>query len=406
MTTWERSFQTAFLAAVMDGRLGQSSEVVQPDLFHGEIQEVARTILDFQRSHGLWPGKKMLVELCPTKEARQVCAVEEDRRRFAESEGRFRLKSAAIQAFAMELAAKSEEEQEWGSLPTQLQRVLSLAEKAPEPFDYGSGMQDRHRAESPVSGLRKAPTGISRFDRVMGGGLACGELGLAMAPSKRGKSHIVTYFGVQAILSGWPVLNVTLELRDKILARRYDRAFARMGPLEVSENPEEMERRVRAVLPDTSRLRIVSAPRYSLSVGDIERMVDERLDAWGEKFLLIVDYGSILRRDQAQAKHEAIGEVHERLSSLAQSRMVPIWSPFQTNRQALGEASDDIGLQHAGDSYAAMQHADVILTLNQKRGDKAKNRLRLELTGMRDGAETETMVKYDWATSWVEDIDG
>lgn len=402
---WTVEFQRSLLAAAIEGRLGQNPDILRPALFHDSVEPVARAIREFRKEHGLWPGRKVLPEIVhedDLHEAKKVAKVGMDQRVHAEAEGRVALRHRALEEFFVQGAEFLDHPEVWDKFPAMLSDALRCASRAPDPYRYGEGIQERHAPEKPITGVWRAPTGIEPFDRAMGGGLAQGELGLIMAPSKRGKSHMGVWFGSRAVLAGRKVLHITLELRDRILARRYDRCFSDMDAYAIEENPDELERRVREAVPDPEALQIVSAPRYSLSVSDVAEVLEAHTDRWGERPVLVVDYGSILRYDRTLPRHQALGRVHEELSSLAMERTIPIWTPFQSNRQGLSEAGDSLGLEHAGDSFEAMQHADVIMTMNQSKQDRTKGRMRLDLTGMRDGHEAQVIVTPDWSRSRLE----
>lgn len=371
---------------------------------------MAEVVLAFHEEHLIWPGPKLLLGLVPTEARPDVEAVRDvpdDERAHAEVEGREQLRKKAVSnALIDSVEILEEDPAAWDRMVPTIQKALRTAEPAPEAFEYGQGIIERHQPEKAVAGLWRAPTGIETLDRAMRGGLAPGELGLIMAPTKRGKSHIGVWFGAQTLLLGRPVLHITLELKNKQLACRYDRCLTGMDSYQIEQEPHRMEKLLVKTVPDMGKLQIVAAPRYSLGPADVTDLIDNYLQIWGERCLVIVDYGSILQRDMNLPKFQGVGQIHEQLHSTCQRLTVPMWTPYQTNRGALTNSEDgEIGMEFAGESYESLQHADVILTLGRTRGDVNNKRLRINLEATRDTDEARSIMRYDWARSRLEEME-
>lgn len=85
-------------------------------------------------------------------------------------------------------------------------------------YDYLKDFEERFNIKSrnPVS------TGWGLVDNIAGGGLGGGELGVCVAPTGAGKSMVLVHLGAAALRQGKTVVHYTLELRDTVVARRYD----------------------------------------------------------------------------------------------------------------------------------------------------------------------------------------
>jgi replicative DNA helicase len=147
-------------------------------------------------------------------------------------------------------------------------------------------------------------------------------------------------------------------------------------------------------------------PRYGITTSGISTLVRRKLDEWGAPALVVVDYGAILRPEKPDARHAEIGKIHEQLSSLAQTEQVPLWTPFQSNRQALiNEAGAEVRLEHAGDSYEATQHADCIIALCQTKQEENQKRARFNVVKARESVKATVYLNIDWAKSCMEERD-
>src|SRR5690606_17770851 len=80
------------------------------------------------------------------------------------------------------------------------------------------------------------------LDRMIKGGLATGEVGAIEGKAKGFKTGVMINFGKNALLEGADVVHITLELREDIVASRYDGCLFGMRAPKVL--PEEILREV------------------------------------------------------------------------------------------------------------------------------------------------------------------
>ena len=413
--TWQRGA----LLGLIQGRYGLRLDSLRPELFTGARKALAKEILSFRQEHGDWPPRSLLDELARKAEgdgdikprelrieARMIATLDPLTVPLVLSEVKSILKRKALQDAAIAVSELAGGEAEhFGKAREITDSALQAAEEAPEPFRFGEGIVERHDDRRASAGVLIAPTGLPSLDRLKGGGLHGGELGLILGPTKRGKSHFLFSFGAAHLLSGGRVFGISLEMRAKKVSCRFDRAITGMDSHEILANPEQYKRIWTAQIPDPSRLKILDFPRYSITVATVADLFKKELDRHGPT-LLLLDYGSILRPISTDTRHLEVGRIHEALSSLAQREKMPIWTPFQTNRLAcLMSDTGDVRMEHAGESYEAMQHADLIVTLCQNYHDEIRERIRLSVEGSRESASAVIVVDYDWSRTRITEAD-
>lgn len=407
---WTERFQEFLLAAFIHGDLGVRASTLPVHLFdEGGLRDLAMTIQKFCADYGAWPGKELLDEITESKEgktvAERVARVLPSNRRYAAEKARVQIQRRAIEDFLFEAQDLLEGTPErWGEMSGHLTRALQTASKAPESFDFAQGLLDRHQPQTLNQGVLTAPTGLPSLDAALQGGLRGGEHGIILGPTKMGKSHVGIAFACNHLKRGGRVLAISLELRRVLMAQRFDRCLTGFSTLEIRDNPEQFRERWDRVMPNPGRVDIRFAPRFSLAVADVKQMVDEKMDAWGEPFLLLLDYGAILKPARQDKPHIEVGRIHEEISAMCQEFMIPCWSPFQTNRSALYEDTERVTKAHAGVSFEAMQHVDVIVAMNQTAAQRHRKRMKLVLDGVRDGGEEEAEIRYDWSRSTMEEV--
>lgn len=409
---WTQRFQEFLLAAFLHGDLGVRASTLPASLFdEGGHRDVALTIQKFCADYGAWPSKDLLEELVQSESgkvvATRIVRVLPSHRRYAADKAQIQIRRRAIEEFLFDAQDLLEgDPSRWGEMPGLLTRSLQTASKAPESFDYAQGLLERHEPSSINHGVLTAPTGLRALDDALQGGLRGGEHGIILGATKMGKSHIGIAFAAHHLKHGGRVMAISLELRRVLMAQRFDRALTGFDTIEIRDNPSAFQKEWERVVPNPGRLDVRFAPRFSIGVADVKQMVDERLDSWGSPFLLLLDYGAILQPSRQDKPHIEVGRIHEEISAMCQEFMIPCWSPFQTNRSALFAETERVTKAHAGASFEAMQHVDVIATMNQSAAQKHRHRMTIALDGVRDGGEAEAEIRYDWARSTMEEVNG
>ena len=405
---WTDAFQRAYLCALLTGKVGHRVEALDADLFTMERRPIAVAILAFKKEHGEWPTPGLLTSLVP-EESRDECALVLRQTRsalqFAATEGGLVVRREAIRRCAIDIAELAEGDPAgWAGSEERLRAALAVGLPAPAPFEFLTA-DPAERHDLPVENDSSVyPIGVRPLDSIRGGGLRPGELAYILGPTGRGKSHLAVWIGAQSIKKGIPVVHLTLELDRVATACRYDRCLTGLHSEEIRSDRARFRSALETV-PGVSALDIEFHARGSLPCGAVRDLLRRRADKWGRSPLLIVDYYSLLKADGDEARWERLSAISAGLSRVAQEEGVAVVSPFQVNRQgyqAGGGGKDgprDIDLGDAGDSYAALQHADYVLVMQQKVKDLEVHQMTLSVEKDRSWPVTRARVRYDWGRS-------
>lgn len=135
------------------------------------------------------------------------------------------------------------------------------------------------------------------------------------------------------------------------------------------------------------------------SPSDIKGLVRQERRRGHDIDMVIVDYmglmipnrtGNFTRREM----RHVLGQQVKELRSVAVALGVPILSAWQINR--VGSAVDTIELEHLAESWEVAHHADIVLALNQSRGEANNNQMRIGVLKQRDDtARPQVTVKSD-----------
>jgi len=403
VTEWTEGFQRAYLAALLNGMVGHRLDALAVSLFSEERAGIASAIHAFHEKRNEWPSFDILPALLGEDALSEIERMRRQTRgaqQHAAEEGGLVLRREALRAFALQVDESATSSPEaWGGLPKGLSEALSLGQAAPPPFSYAEGLTERHVTQRHAF---TAPTGVAPLDEAREGGLHEGELGFILGGTNVGKSQLVIHFGAAHLLTGGYVLHVSLEMPAGAVAARYDRNILGMDKWEIMENLKRAEA-LRNEKVDPKRLDIRVYPRGGLGIPGLYSLVQETKQRWQALPLLIVDYFSLLKGNGSEDRHREVAQISADLSALAQSEGIGIWSPFQVNRGGYKKHGGEsrVGLEDAGESYAATQHPDYLIAMNQSDTDRAQGKMFLEVTKDRSYQFARANVRVDWARSRV-----
>lgn len=241
----------------------------------------------------------------------------------------------------------------------------------------------------------------SELDRVLGGGVAAGELLVFVAPPSRGKTSYLCAVGARAAKEGRRVLHITLEVNATRVNRRYDSAWTGLKRRELSERPKAVAAARKEIQTAGGGVWIKdwSYNDAGVAPSDVKGLVRQMRQAGHEIDLVIVDYMGLMipNRTGNFARREVrhvMGQQVKELRAVSVALGVPMLTAWQINR--MGSSLDTIQMDHVAESWEVTQHADILLALNQSRGEAENNQMRIGVLKQRDGtARPQVLVESD-----------
>lgn len=230
------------------------------------------------------------------------------------------------------------------------------------------------------------PTGLDQLDQktVLNGGLGRGELGVIVANTGVGKSHMLVSLGAQALKLGKNVVHYTLELTETAVGIRYDSHLTGIASNEIQDSKQEVLDKYKDM--ELGKLIIKEYPTGGATVNTIRNHL-EKLSLRGiTPSMLLIDYADIMRSSR---EHDALRLelklIYEELRNLAMEKGIPIWTASQANRDSSN--SDVVGLENMSESYGKAMVADVVISLSRKPTEKATGAGRLFVAKNRAGRD-------------------
>jgi replicative DNA helicase len=269
--------------------------------------------------------------------------------------------------------------------------AIDNADSFNDAYDYFTNPMQRLQADKDEP--RIATKLSAELDKSINGGLAAGEIGIVIAPTKVGKTMLLINLAYNAMIQGKKVVYVTLELRGNRIASRFDQRIT-CKPFEELTYPM-IYRKTRMLAAKGAGLMIKDSVSYRMSPNDLALYL-ERLKKDFPFDLIVVDQLSLMHtpKEYKDRRHE-LSATCIGLRRVGARFGVPVWAAHQATRIAgergnttLWDVSEDIGIAN---------WSDLIVALSQQKEDKEDNIIFLEVVGNRIGpTNAQVTLKVDY----------
>jgi replicative DNA helicase len=261
--------------------------------------------------------------------------------------------------------------------------------------------------ESGSDGVRRIPTGLGGVDKILGGGLGNGELGVIIAPPNRGKTYALINIGAGAIKEGFNCVHYTLEMPESQVTRRYDEKLTKKDFNYIKLNTDKVLTSFGNMKKmGTGRLIVKKYRTNDCSVNTIRSHLTR---LWVEKGfkpdVIVIDYGDLLQpRKHYKDKRFELESIYLDMRDLASEYDCPVWTASQATRDSLNKKVITIG--DLAEAFLKANIADVMFALCQTTEEKEERTMRWYVAKQRNGIanvaldgdidyETSNMMVYD-----------
>lgn len=249
---------------------------------------------------------------------------------------------------------------------------------------------------------RPIPTGISKLDEALNGGLEKGKMGLIIGSAGFGKSTLSTAIASYACSAksplnnneGWKVLQIYFEDDDVDITRKHFSRISGVEARDLTRDPITTEevRRTLENYPDKEsvikNLRIVKMPTGKKSASDIEQYIKKVINRGFKPDLVIIDYFECLKAEkggfQSDSEWNRQGVTMRKLENMAKDLNIAIWIPTQGNKGSITN-KDVVTMDQAGGSIIKVQVAQVVISIARTLEDIDNNRATLAVLKNRSG---------------------
>jgi len=255
-----------------------------------------------------------------------------------------------------------------GALPDLLTKALGVGFDLKVGHDYVENAEDRY--EFYHTEEDRLPFDLEYFNTITKGGVPRKTLNIALAGTGVGKSLFMCHVASSALVQGFNVLYITMEMAEERIAERID---ANLLDVPIDQLDKISKDRFSLMVNNiakktTGKLIIKEYPTGSAHSGHFRALLNElKLKRQFEPDLIFIDYLNICASSRMKGMGGAINSysyikaIAEELRGLAVEFDLPIFSATQTTRS--GYSNSDIGLEDTSESFGLPATADLMFAI-------------------------------------------
>ena len=300
------------------------------------------------------------------------------------------------------------------------QKLLDDASLAGQEDEFGFSPYDLiDKALSPSFKV-PIPTGISKLDEALNGGLEKKKIGIIIGSAGFGKSTFSTCIASYAATykcdlnnnEGYKVLQIYFEDDDVDVARKH---FSKITQIEARNLTKDRTQiaEIRETLenwPDKEllhkNLRLKPFLAHTKSASDIGIFIKRLMNTGWKPDLVIIDYFECLLSEKggysSDSEWTRQGNTIRRIENLAKELDIAIWVPTQGNKGSI-TSPDVVTMDQAGGSIIKVQAAHVVISIARSLEDIDNSRATLAVLKNRSGKSGTVFhnIKFDNGTSTI-----
>jgi replicative DNA helicase len=261
--------------------------------------------------------------------------------------------------------------------------LINDALKAGADADFGYDYMKDFDKRFEFSGRETITTGWQKMDELTGGGGGRKELGVVIAPTGVGKSMVLVHLGATAVKAGMTVVHYTLELRDTVIANRYDSCITGIPLDELMDRKDEIREYLKGI---DGNLIVKEYPTKTATTNTIRAHIEKLKQQGITPDMIIVDYADLLKTiSTRREKREELETIYEDLRAIMMENNVAGWTASQTNRTGL--QAEIITMQSISEAFNKCFVADLIFSVSRTAEDKQTNGGRVYIAKNRNGPD-------------------
>lgn len=392
------------------------------------LKKVVGIMKDYYNKHGLVPRYDMIL-----LKLRETSNTEDDTQHCIETINMLKDQTTEGVEEIQDMAEKFFKQQNWVRVANEIrriagdgdiskfddcQRLMEEAMSVGRKYDQGISPWENIDANLSEEDIVAIPTGISKLDDVLGGGLHKGDVGLIIAALGCGKTSITTSMAHAAAVAkcpandfkGFKVLQIVFEDTVRQISRKYYSKVSQIETRLINRNSETTEE-VRSIIKDyeDAELMLNNVKVLRLSTGevtatDIKEKIKKMINEGFKPDLLVVDYFECLvgeRGTGSDSEWVREGKTMRKFENMAKDLDMAIWIPSQGNREST--TADLVTVDKLGGSIKKAQIAQVVISVARTLEDTKNQKATLSVLKNRSGSAGVTFsgIKFDNGTCTI-----
>ena len=300
------------------------------------------------------------------------------------------------------------------------QKLLDDASLAGNEDEFGFSPYDLEDKALSQEFKVPIPTGISKLDDALNGGLEKRKIGLIIGSAGFGKSTFSTCIASYAATyqcdlnnhEGYKVLQIYFEDDDVDIARKHFSKITQIEARNLTRDRTQIEE-IRETLDNypgkemiKKNLRLKPFLAHTKSATDIGIFIKRLINTGWKPDLVIIDYFECLLAEKTgystDSEWKRQGDTIRKIENLAKELDIAIWVPTQGNKDSI-TSPDVVTMNQAGGSIIKVQAAHVVISIARSLEDIDNSRATLAVLKNRSGKSGTVFhnIRFDNGTSTI-----
>ena len=300
------------------------------------------------------------------------------------------------------------------------QKLLDDASLAGQEDEFGFSPYDLEDKALSQEFKVPIPTGISKLDEALNGGLEKRKIGLIIGSAGFGKSTFSTCIASYAATykcdlnnnEGFKVLQIYFEDDDVDIARKHFSKITGVEARNLTKSPAQITE-IRNTLDNypgkemlQKNLKLKPFLAHTKSATDIGIFIKRLINTGWKPDLVIIDYFECLLAEKtgysSDSEWKRQGDTIRKIENLAKELDIAIWVPTQGNKDSI-TSPDVVTMNQAGGSIIKVQAAHVVISIARSLEDIDNSRATLAVLKNRSGKSGTVFhnIRFDNGTSTI-----
>jgi KaiC/GvpD/RAD55 family RecA-like ATPase len=246
-------------------------------------------------------------------------------------------------------------------------------------------------------------TGFRSLDYLLFGGVEPGTLTLFAGGPGAGKSYTLSNLALNFMESGHNVVYISLELSEKLIAKRFDSMITGIAFKDIFANIDKVDKTIKMKSKNAGELWIKVMPKNETSIRGIESYIREIEIKHGfGPTVLIIDYMDLMcpKNSSVDINNLFLKDkyVSEDLTQYLEDNDVIGFTASQLGRSSIGEEEQHLGMTAGGISKANTAHNFFSIYRDEKLKERDAYKFTALKTRTSDGLGKSFFLKYNPAS--------
>lgn len=379
--------------------------IIKPEYFDDELKGTVKFILQFAEEFNSIPSIEQIEATNSTKLEKLTEFNEQHKKYYLEQIEAFCRHKALIQAIMT--SVDHIQKGNTGTVEQLVKDALLISLETDLGLDYFEDPRGRLLSLKEENG--NLSTGFLSLDRKLYN-VGRGETLLFLGISGAGKSVVMQNMTLNLALQGLNVVFITLELSEKLCAKRLDSMSAEIATTEIYKKLDEVELKVKQLSKRTGNITIKKFQANITSTRDVKAYLKEYEIQKGHRpDVLVVDYLDLMSPNDKKIN---VGDffvkdkfISEELRNLAVEYSMLLVTCSQLNRSAIDTTEYD--QSHIAGGKSKIDVADNVIAIRTGQTSRDRGEMILELIKTRNsgGVGSKLSLNYDLETLRLTDAE-